>query len=57
MLEKEFGNMTREEKKINKYDLNAFKAKDTALYAMVPGLSAHKQTIPRESSNEKVQLG
>ena len=56
MLEKEFGNMTREEKKLNKYDLNAFKAKDPALYSMVPGFSAHKQNITRDPSNDKLQI-
>ena len=40
MLEKEFGNMTSVEKRLNKYDLNAYKAKNTALYSMVPGLTS-----------------
>lgn len=40
-----FGNMTNQEKKLNKADLNAYKGFDNKQYALIPGIS-HNYSPP-----------
>ena len=53
-----FGKMTKQEKNMNKMDLNAFRNKDSNMYSMVPGINNVNTvgTIPTIRIREPLEL-
>lgn len=46
------GNMTQEEKKLNKDDITAFKNFDNNQYSLIPGVSKNKMIMVRDHKNQ-----
>ena len=38
-MRKNYGSMTEQEKKMNKYDLKSYKEGDNAVHSMIPGIN------------------
>ena len=53
-----FGKMTKQEKNLNKMDLNAFRNKDANIYSMVPGVNNFNTvgTKPMNRIREPLEL-